>query len=70
MKSGMIALQVNFKPNIEDKIWVAECPEIDLVTQGDTYEEAEKNLKKARNLFPPSSLKRKSTSHATPDASP
>lgn len=47
MESGMVALKVEFLPPSKEEerdCWVARCPEIDLATQGDTYEEAEKNL--------------------------
>ena len=50
MGHGMIALKVEFLPPSGDEqreCWVASCPEIDLVTQGDTFEDAEKNLRDA-----------------------
>lgn len=50
MNQGMVALKVEFSPPSEEdarECWIASCPEIDLVTQGDTFEEAEANLRDA-----------------------
>lgn len=35
----------------EENMYVALCPEIDVASQGDTVEEARKNLKEAVELF-------------------
>ncbi|MGH2566812.1 MAG: type II toxin-antitoxin system HicB family antitoxin [Bacteroidota bacterium] len=35
----------------EDNMYVALCPELDIASQGDTVEEARKNLKEAIELF-------------------
>jgi len=35
----------------EDNIYVALCPEVDVASQGDTVDEARKNLKEALDLF-------------------
>ncbi|MCL5028906.1 MAG: type II toxin-antitoxin system HicB family antitoxin [Bacteroidetes bacterium] len=35
----------------EDNQYVALCPELDIASQGDTVEEARKNLKEALELF-------------------
>ncbi len=43
----MIKLAVEYIPPDPDKerdAWVVGCPEIDLYTQGDTYEEAAENI--------------------------
>ena len=35
----------------EDSMYVALCPELDIASQGETVEEARKNLKEAIELF-------------------
>ncbi len=35
----------------EDEIYVAECPEVDTTSQGDTIEDAIANLKEATELY-------------------
>ena len=35
----------------EDKLYVAECPEIGTASQGETIEEAVKNLQEATELY-------------------
>ena len=35
----------------EDKAYVALCPELDVASQGDTVEEARRNLQEALELF-------------------
>ena len=35
----------------EDKLYVAECPEVGTASQGDTLEEAVANLKEATELY-------------------
>ncbi len=35
----------------EDNIYVALCPEVDVASQGDTVDEARRNLKEALDLF-------------------
>ena len=35
----------------EENMYVALCPELDIASQGDTVEEARKNLKEAIELF-------------------
>jgi predicted RNase H-like HicB family nuclease len=35
----------------EDEMYVAECPEVDAVDQGETIEQAISNLKKATRLY-------------------
>jgi predicted RNase H-like HicB family nuclease len=40
----------------EDNLYVAECPEIGTASQGETIEEAVKNLQEATELFLKNSL--------------
>ncbi len=50
MEMGMIDVKVNFLPpdeRGERECWVAECPELNLATQGDTFEEAAENIKES-----------------------
>jgi len=35
----------------EDETYIAHCPEIDIVSQGESIEEAKENLKEAIELF-------------------
>ena len=44
----MIFITVLYK---EDDLYVAECPEVGTVSQGDTIEEAIANLKEATELY-------------------
>ena len=47
---NMVNLVIEFLPPdpCEDRqAWIVRCPEIDLYTQGDTYEEAAENIKDA-----------------------
>ncbi|MBQ9405253.1 MAG: type II toxin-antitoxin system HicB family antitoxin [Desulfovibrio sp.] len=46
----MLALKVEFLPPSQEEereCWVALCPEIDLATQGETFEDAERNMRDA-----------------------
>ena len=44
----MLNLSVKFlPPDSEREVWVVYCPEIDVYTQGDTYEEAAENIRDA-----------------------
>ncbi|MDR2800431.1 MAG: type II toxin-antitoxin system HicB family antitoxin [Desulfovibrio sp.] len=52
----MMPVEVNFKPC--GKYWIASCPELDLATQGETFERAESNLREAVTLFIESCLQR------------
>ena len=50
MQQGSINFKIEFKPPCKEEgrsCWVALCPEIDLGTQGDTFEEACSMLKEA-----------------------
>lgn len=35
----------------EDKLFVARCPELDVTSQGETLEEAQRNIKEAIELY-------------------
>ncbi len=41
----------------EDDGWVALCPELDVASQGDSVEQAKRNLREAVELFPESASK-------------
>ncbi|MBQ7618404.1 MAG: type II toxin-antitoxin system HicB family antitoxin [Desulfovibrio sp.] len=50
MERGMIDVKVEFLPPDEKEgreCWVAVCPEINLATQGDSFEEATQNIREA-----------------------
>lgn len=53
---NFLPLEVNFKPS--EKHWIASCPCLGVVTQGENYEAAQKNLEEAIILFIESCLKR------------
>ncbi len=53
---AMMPVEVNFKPS--GKYWIASCPDLDLVTQGESFERAESNLKEALMLFIESCMQR------------
>ncbi|MDR1658950.1 MAG: type II toxin-antitoxin system HicB family antitoxin [Desulfovibrio sp.] len=53
---SMMPVEVNFKPS--DKYWIGSCPDLDLATQGETFERAEQNLREAIALFIESCLQR------------
>ena len=53
----MVPVKVTFYPD-ENGSWIASCPELELMTQGNTYEEAEFNLKDALMLFFESCIRR------------
>ena len=53
---NFMPLEVNFKPS--GKYWVASCPALGVVTQGETFEKAQKNLEEAIVIFIESCLKR------------
>ena len=55
-KINMMPVEVSFKPS--GKYWLASCPSLDVHTQGDSFECAEKNLKEALVLFFESCLSR------------
>ena len=53
-------VEVHFKP-VNDgrwKGWIASCPSLDIVTQGEDFERAQANLQEALALFVESCLKR------------
>lgn len=54
---NMAPVSVSFHPD-ENGVWIASCPDLQLATQGATFEEAERNLKDALLLFFESCLKR------------
>lgn len=47
----MAALTLSAVIHLEDDLYVAECPELGTVSQGETIEEALGNLKEATELF-------------------
>nr|MDO8079448.1 type II toxin-antitoxin system HicB family antitoxin [Candidatus Freyarchaeota archaeon] len=47
----VIELQFSAVINKEEKFWVALCPELDIASQGESIEEAIKNLEEAINLY-------------------
>lgn len=55
MSSPKISLEITFKLPVEvkkkGKIFVSCCPAFDLWSQGDSKDEAEKNIKEAAGLF-------------------
>ena len=53
---NMMPLVVKFYP--EGKSWVGSCPDLDVRTQGETFERAQENLKEALYLFMESCLRR------------
>ena len=53
---NMLPLQVQFRP--EKDWWIATAPELDLATQGETFEQAAENMKEALALFFESCLRR------------
>ncbi|MDR1490604.1 MAG: type II toxin-antitoxin system HicB family antitoxin [Desulfovibrio sp.] len=55
---SMMPLEVHFKPSDNKKYWIASCPDLDLATQGETFERAEQNLREAIMLFIESCLQR------------
>jgi hypothetical protein len=52
----MMPVEVHFKPS--GRRWLALCPGLDLVTQGETFQEAEANLREMLWLFFESCLRR------------
>lgn len=56
MISGMAPFEVRFIP--KDTYWLASCPALDLATQGETFEQAQANLREALTLFLESCLRR------------
>jgi predicted RNase H-like HicB family nuclease len=52
----MMPVEVHFKPS--GKHWLGLCPSLDLITQGDTFEEAQENLREMLWLFIESCLRR------------
>lgn len=53
---SMAPVRVDFRP--ENDYWLASCPDLDLTTQGKTFEEAQFNMKDALMLFFESCLRR------------
>ncbi len=53
---SMMPVEVRFKPS--GKWWIASAPELEVVTQGATFAEAEANLREAIALFIESCLRR------------
>jgi predicted RNase H-like HicB family nuclease len=53
---NFMPVEVNFRPS--GKYWLAECPALDIATQGETFERAQENLKEALALFIESCLRR------------
>ncbi len=51
---NMVTLKVEFLPPSDEEgreCWIASCPEIDLATQGETYGDAEENLRDALDAW-------------------
>ena len=46
---NMPPVEETFRP--ESGYWIASCPDLDLTTQGKTFEEAKSNIKDALMLF-------------------
>lgn len=53
---NMMPLEVRFRP--EGKQWLAECPSLGIMTQGETFNAAQENLKEALLLFMESCIRR------------
>lgn len=53
---NFLPLEVNFKPS--GKYWIASCPSLGVITQGENYEAAQKNIEEALLLFVESCLRR------------
>lgn len=53
---NMLPLIAKFEPS--GNMWIASAPELDVVTQGETFEKAKENLKEALLLFFDSCLRR------------
>ena len=45
----MMPVEVTFKPS--GKYWIGSCPSLDVSTQGESFEVAQKNLQEALALF-------------------
>ena len=56
MEQGMMPVEVRFKPS--GKYWVASCPDLDIATQGESFEQAQENIKELLFLFVQSCLSR------------
>ena len=53
---NFLQIEVNFKPS--GQYWIASCPALGVVTQGESFEGAQKNLEEALIIFIESCLKR------------
>ncbi|MDL2315716.1 hypothetical protein LJC59_01345 [Desulfovibrio sp. OttesenSCG-928-A18] len=53
---NMMPVEVHFRPS--GKYWLASCPSLDIVTQGENFERAHSNLAEALMLFFESCLSR------------
>lgn len=56
MQNNMMPVEVRFIP--EGNIWVAQCESLGVMTQGNSFDEAQKNLAEALLLFLESCLRR------------
>lgn len=65
-ETNMLPIEVRFKPRA--KWWVASAPQLDVVTQGGTFEEAKQNLQEALMLFFESCLRRDTLGQVLADA--
>ncbi|MDR2160687.1 MAG: type II toxin-antitoxin system HicB family antitoxin [Desulfovibrio sp.] len=54
--SRMLPVEAHFKSS--GKYWLASCPNLDITTQGGTFERAEQNLREALWLFVESCIRR------------
>ncbi|MDR2574583.1 MAG: type II toxin-antitoxin system HicB family antitoxin [Desulfovibrio sp.] len=66
MPPNFMPVAVNFKP--AGDFWIASCPSLDIVTQGEDFERAEENLREALRLFFESCLKRGTLEQVLKDA--
>lgn len=53
---NMMPVEVHFKPS--GSIWIASCPSLDVVTQGESFDQAHENLTEALTLFFESCIRR------------
>jgi predicted RNase H-like HicB family nuclease len=53
---NFMPVEVTFKPS--GKYWLASCPGLDLMTQGENFERAQENLEEVLKLFIESCLSR------------
>lgn len=55
-QGNMMPVEVNFTP--EGNLWLAQCESLGVMTQGNSFAEAQKNLAEALLLFVESCLRR------------